>query len=247
MKLKLNHPAQSRTDSARKKAQAAHPSIAQHQTAERAVAILRRTKTKARLHKPLLVPTKVQVAQASEPVLRVKQLALRPVSAPQKKLNASARAVAGTRTGAMAATSVGADVVRSGPSPRDLLADLRKTVMARLDAIASQQAELQSTLKFVSDQVQADLSNRQAAPTTKPGRTTAGSIDDQQLLDAVAAAALLGIGRSKFFELRKQPDSPRAIAVGTRSVRYCRGDLLAWLERHQQRTGPTKGTSKSPT
>ncbi|MBL0089766.1 MAG: helix-turn-helix domain-containing protein [Ideonella sp.] len=52
--------------------------------------------------------------------------------------------------------------------------------------------------------------------------------DPDRGLDAKQASELLGVCRSSFYELRKQPGFPEAVQVGKRSVRYRRGDLIAW-------------------
>lgn len=49
------------------------------------------------------------------------------------------------------------------------------------------------------------------------------------LLDARAAAALLGISRAHFFKLYSSDRTPRPVRLG-RSVRWRREELVAWLE-----------------
>ena len=48
------------------------------------------------------------------------------------------------------------------------------------------------------------------------------------LVDAVEGARLLRISERRFHELRREPGFPEAVALGARSVRWLREELVAY-------------------
>jgi predicted DNA-binding transcriptional regulator AlpA len=53
--------------------------------------------------------------------------------------------------------------------------------------------------------------------------------DESPLVDRAGAAAILTISVAKFDRMVKAGLAPCGVSVGTRSVRWLRAELLAWL------------------
>lgn len=75
---------------------------------------------------------------------------------------------------------------------------------------------------------------RNLAGHAKAATEAATPADPERSLDAKEAAALLGISRASFYELRKQPDFVKPMQVSKRSVRYARAELLAWQQARKE-------------
>lgn len=53
------------------------------------------------------------------------------------------------------------------------------------------------------------------------------------LLDALEVCELANISERAFYYLKEQGNAPKQIAFSARSVRYRRGDVLAWIDENE--------------
>lgn len=65
---------------------------------------------------------------------------------------------------------------------------------------------------------------------------TISTINDDELVDTKAAAALLGISPTtlEIWRSRRAGQQPEYVRVGARSIRYSRAALAAWIEARRQ-------------
>ena len=70
-----------------------------------------------------------------------------------------------------------------------------------------------------------------AATLSHPQQPTEEVGDPPLLLTAVAAGRLLGVGPTRFYELRREPGFPAPVGLPGQkaAVRYRRSDLEAWV------------------
>lgn len=72
-------------------------------------------------------------------------------------------------------------------------------------------------------------------PTTSKNNTTDSEADYlDRLINEHEAARLLGYTVRALQNWRVRGGGPAFIKVSSRSVRYCRRDLIAWIEKHRR-------------
>jgi predicted DNA-binding transcriptional regulator AlpA len=76
------------------------------------------------------------------------------------------------------------------------------------------------------------------------------AIEDDTLIDTVAAAAVLGISPVTLgiWRCQRERDQPAFVRVGRRAVRYSRAELARWIDsrRNDPKTAPASDCRPGP-
>jgi predicted DNA-binding transcriptional regulator AlpA len=135
---------------------------------------------------------------------------------------------AGRQTGWPPAELAAIDVAIASGASQDTLRDLVQRLVQQREEAAG---------KFV-----ADLDSRAAAYLAQYAPPAHVAPDD--LLTPEEGREVINVGETKFNELSKREDFPRAVQFGSRTRRYVRSELVAWAHAQRECSGPTQACAQ---